>query len=150
MQAALDEIASEVEGKTAAGKAQFKTAPVAAKATDIKTSPKTAVKKKGASAKKSAAKKATAKKVVRKSGLQVLWITPLRALANDTCEQLQSAADALNAEIRVEVRTGDTSRSRRAKQHGDPPYALITTPESLSVMLSYANADKTLRSVHTP
>ena len=73
----------------------------------------------------------------------------MRALANDTCEQLQSAADALNAEIRVEVRTGDTSSSRRAKQRGDPPFALVTTPESLSVMLSYANADKTLRSIHT-
>jgi len=81
--------------------------------------------------------------------MQVLWITPLRALANDTCEQLQGSADALGAELRVEVRTGDTSSSRRSKQRGDPPFALITTPESLSVMLSYANADKSLRKVNT-
>jgi ATP-dependent Lhr-like helicase len=102
-----------------------------------------------ASASASAKAKTRTKAKQAARSLQVLWITPLRALANDTCEQLQASADALDADVRVEVRTGDTSSSRRSRQLGDPPFALITTPESLSVMLSYANADKTLRGVHT-
>lgn len=86
-------------------------------------------------------------------GLQVLWLTPLRALANDTCEQLQHAADAMTEgmelSLRVETRTGDTSSSKRAKQKSNPPFALITTPESLSVMLSYADGGKSLGKIHT-
>ena len=83
------------------------------------------------------------------TGLQVLWITPLRALASDTCKQLQHAAVALQADIRVEVRTGDTSQSIRAGQRSKPPFALITTPESLSVMLSDANGKNTFKKLHT-
>ncbi len=81
--------------------------------------------------------------------LQVLWITPLRALAADTCEQLQSAANALEAGVRIEKRTGDTTNSKRASQRTKPPYALITTPESLSVMLSYPNDEKVFSKLHT-
>jgi len=75
-------------------------------------------------------------------GLRVLWITPLRALAADTRENLAEAAAALateGSEWRVEVRTGDTSQSVRTRQRKRPPEALITTPESLSVLLSYAD-----------
>ncbi len=90
---------------------------------------------------------------VKVSGLNVLWLTPLRALANDTCKQLQQAADKLTADtnvaLRVETRTGDTSSSKRAKQKSSPPFALITTPESLSVMLSYADGGKSLSKLHT-
>ena len=82
-------------------------------------------------------------------GLQVLWITPLRALASDTCEQLQHAAVALQADIRVEVRTGDTGQSTRASQRSKPPFALVTTPESLSVMLSDTTANNTFENLHT-
>jgi len=57
-------------------------------------------------------------------GLNVLWLTPLRALANDTCQQLQLAADTLtkgtDVSLRVETRTGDTSSSKRAKQKSQP------------------------------
>ena len=67
---------------------------------------------------------------------RVLWITPLRALANDLGGALQSAADALGLAWRVELRTGDTGSSARLRQR-EPPHALITTPESLSVLLSY-------------
>jgi ATP-dependent Lhr-like helicase len=83
------------------------------------------------------------------TGLQVLWITPLRALAADTREQLQSASRAMQAELRIETRTGDTSSSRRSRQRSKPPFALITTPESLSVMLSYADGDKGFSQLHT-
>lgn len=83
------------------------------------------------------------------TGLQVLWITPLRALASDTAEQLQQAADAMGAGIRVEIRTGDTSSALRTRQRSKPPFALITTPESLSVMLSYATARQDFSKLHT-
>ncbi|MEL7024069.1 MAG: ligase-associated DNA damage response DEXH box helicase [Pseudomonadota bacterium] len=75
-------------------------------------------------------------------GLRVLWITPLRALANDTCSSLQEAVTALDSEWRVEIRTGDTSSSARQRQRKRPPEALITTPESLSVLLSYADNER--------
>ncbi|MEM8548566.1 MAG: ligase-associated DNA damage response DEXH box helicase, partial [Pseudomonadota bacterium] len=73
-------------------------------------------------------------------GLRVLWITPLRALANDTAKNLSAAVAALGVDWRVEIRTGDTSSTRRAQQRKTPPEALITTPESLSVLLSYADS----------
>ncbi len=83
------------------------------------------------------------------AGLQVLWITPLRALAGDTCEQLRAASAALQAGLRIETRTGDTSSTDRSRQKSKPPFALITTPESLSVMLSYADGDKRFSRLHT-
>ncbi|MEM9171643.1 MAG: ligase-associated DNA damage response DEXH box helicase [Pseudomonadota bacterium] len=73
-------------------------------------------------------------------GLRVLWITPLRALANDTRKSLQTAADALGCEWRIEIRTGDTAASARQRQRKQPPECLITTPESLSVLLSFADS----------
>ena len=81
--------------------------------------------------------------------LRVLWITPLRALANDTCSHLQKTCDELGVPISVEIRTGDTSSSRRSKQRTRPPYALVTTPESLSIMLSYPGAEIGLQNIHT-
>lgn len=83
------------------------------------------------------------------TGLQALWITPLRALAADTREQLQQSAAALQADIKIEVRTGDTSQSTRTSQRSKPPFTLITTPESLSVMLSYANGTETFSQLNT-
>lgn len=76
------------------------------------------------------------------TGLRVLWITPLRALASDTAGHLQQAVDALELDWRVEIRTGDTSASVRARQQRKLPQALVTTPESLSVLLSYRNAEE--------
>ncbi|MEH6567265.1 MAG: ligase-associated DNA damage response DEXH box helicase [Halopseudomonas sp.] len=74
------------------------------------------------------------------SGLRILWITPLRALAADTAGHLQASATALGLDWKVETRTGDTSASVRARQRRKLPQALVTTPESLSVLLSYRNA----------
>lgn len=76
-----------------------------------------------------------------RQALRVLWITPLRALANDTAKSLNAAADALGSRWQIECRTGDTASSARARQRKKPPQTLITTPESLSVLLSYADAD---------
>lgn len=88
---------------------------------------------------------------VRDAGtsLRVLWITPLRALANDTQGSLQQACDALGLRVCVDIRTGDTTSTRRSRQRSDPPFALITTPESLSVMLSYPGAEVGLSGIHT-
>ncbi|MEO8488078.1 MAG: DEAD/DEAH box helicase, partial [Betaproteobacteria bacterium] len=71
--------------------------------------------------------------------LAVLWITPLRALAADTGLALARAAAALKPHWTVEVRTGDTTASARARQDRRLPTALVTTPESLTLMLSRAD-----------
>jgi ATP-dependent Lhr-like helicase len=75
--------------------------------------------------------------VGKTSGIRALWITPLRALAADTARSLQEAADALNTGWRVEMRTGDTPSTVRERQKRNPPHALVITPESLSLLLSY-------------
>jgi ATP-dependent helicase Lhr and Lhr-like helicase len=69
----------------------------------------------------------------------VLWVTPLRALAGDTGLALQRAAAALKPHWTVDVRTGDTSSAARARQSKRLPTALVTTPESLTLMLSRAD-----------
>jgi len=71
--------------------------------------------------------------------LTLLWLTPLRALASDTGLSLAKAARALNPHWTVDVRTGDTTSSVRAKQAQRLPTALVTTPESLTLMLSRAD-----------
>jgi ATP-dependent Lhr-like helicase len=82
-------------------------------------------------------------------GLQLLWITPLRALARDLEKALTEPLAALGSKWRVEQRTGDTSSSKRTRQRTKPPAALITTPESLSVLLSHADSSLQLENVHT-
>src|SRR5262245_54242871 len=77
--------------------------------------------------------------------LRVLWLTPLRALANDTAENLRIAVEALAIPWTVGLRTGDTPQSVRARHRQRPPQTLITTPESLSVMHSYPGASDHFR-----
>jgi ATP-dependent Lhr-like helicase len=80
-------------------------------------------------------------------GIQVLWVTPLRSLARDLEIELRDPLGELAPGWRVEQRTGDTSQSVRRRQKARPPQALITTPESLSVLLSYADSIPALRNV---
>ncbi len=84
----------------------------------------------------------TAKRHFRSNApaLRVLWITPLRALAGDTEAALTAPVTALGLPWTIERRTGDTASSLRAKQRERLPTALITTPESLSLMLSWPGA----------
>ncbi|MCG8511400.1 MAG: DEAD/DEAH box helicase, partial [Rhodospirillales bacterium] len=70
----------------------------------------------------------------------VLWVTPLRALAHDTQASLLEPVEAIGLPWSVELRTGDTSSSAKARQRKRLPTVLITTPESLSILLSYADA----------
>jgi ATP-dependent Lhr-like helicase len=82
-----------------------------------------------------------------RTGLRVLWITPMRALAADTQRSLEVSASELGAASpdaigvwTIGARTGDTGSSERARQSKSLPGALITTPESLSLLLSHAAA----------
>ncbi|WP_085317546.1 ligase-associated DNA damage response DEXH box helicase [Derxia lacustris] len=70
----------------------------------------------------------------------VLWITPMRALAADTTRALADAAAALAPDWRLGARTGDTASAERARLDRKPPQALVTTPESLTLMLTRADA----------
>jgi ATP-dependent Lhr-like helicase len=82
-------------------------------------------------------------------GLQVLWITPMRALAADTTRALQQPLPALAPDWSVGQRTGDTASAERARQDRRWPAALVTTPESLSLMLTREHAAQELAGVHT-
>lgn len=83
----------------------------------------------------------------RAADLQVVWVTPLRALGADIAESLQASADGLALPWSIECRTGDTSASLRAKQKQKLPTALITTPESLTLLLSYPEARQRFHSL---
>ena len=72
--------------------------------------------------------------------LRVLWITPLRALVSDTEQSLRTPIRDLDIPWRVEARTGDTRPSLRAKQDKKLPTTLITTPESLALLLAREDA----------
>ena len=69
-------------------------------------------------------------------GTRVLYLTPVRALADGHGATLAAMARALSPRITVGVRTGDTSSHARAKLKRAPPDVLITTPESLAVLLA--------------
>jgi ATP-dependent Lhr-like helicase len=71
--------------------------------------------------------------------LTLLWITPLRALAADTTLAIARAAAALRPAWTVDLRTGDTPSSVRARQDRRLPTILVTTPESLTLLLSRAD-----------
>lgn len=79
--------------------------------------------------------------------LTVLWLTPLRALAGDTAKSLQEMLDGLAVPWTLETRTGDTSASIKSRQKKNLPSALITTPESLSLLLSYSENQKMFSTV---
>ncbi len=69
--------------------------------------------------------------------LKVLWITPLRALAGDTERSLRQPIDAMQIPWQLETRTGDSKASLKARQLKRLPTAIVTTPESLSLMLTH-------------
>ena len=79
--------------------------------------------------------------------LKVLWITPLRALAADTARALREPVDGLGVDWTVGLRTGDASaRDKRLAREGGLD-ALVTTPESLALLLSYPDTAARLRSL---
>src|SRR5438093_4023910 len=86
---------------------------------------------------------------------QVLYVSPLRALSNDVQKNLQGplaeirAADPSLPELRVLVRTGDTPAGERTAMARRPPHILVTTPESLYILLTSAGGRGMLQSVRT-
>lgn len=74
-------------------------------------------------------------------GLHTLYVSPLKALAHDVQRNLLAPVAELGLPMRVEVRSGDTPSERKARQRANPPHVLLTTPESLSLLLSYPEAE---------
>ena len=70
-------------------------------------------------------------------GLHTLYVSPLKALAHDVQRNLMAPIADIGLPIRVETRSGDTPSDRKARQRARPPHVLLTTPESLSLLLSY-------------
>jgi len=77
-----------------------------------------------------------------REGLHTLYISPLKALAVDIARNLEAPIAEMGLKIRVETRTGDTPQNRRARQREHPPNILLTTPESLTLLLSLPDADR--------
>ncbi|MGJ3235888.1 ligase-associated DNA damage response DEXH box helicase [Marivirga sp.] len=75
-----------------------------------------------------------------KKGLKFLWILPLRALSKDIQSAMQEATHNFGYDWKIEIRTGDTSTKDRQRQKKTPPDCLITTPESLHLLLSQKKA----------
>jgi ATP-dependent Lhr-like helicase len=73
-------------------------------------------------------------------GLHTLYVSPLKALAQDVKRNLLAPIDEIGLPIRVETRSGDTPSDRKKRQRERPPHILLTTPESLSLLLSYAES----------
>jgi ATP-dependent Lhr-like helicase len=80
-------------------------------------------------------------------GLRLLYLTPLRALSRDLALAIQAPIEAMGWPLRLAIRNGDTSSHERSKQLRTPPQILITTPESLSLLLANAKAPELFASL---
>ncbi len=78
----------------------------------------------------------------RHKGLHTLYISPLKALTADIRRNLRRPVEGAALPIRIEDRTGDTTYTQRRRQRADPPHILLTTPESLALLLSYEDAPR--------
>ncbi len=76
------------------------------------------------------------------TGLHTLYVSPLKALAADIKRNLRGPVDEMGLPIRIEDRTGDTSVTQKKRQRADPPHILLTTPESLALLVSYEDAPR--------
>ncbi|MEX0315648.1 MAG: ligase-associated DNA damage response DEXH box helicase [Allomuricauda sp.] len=84
-------------------------------------------------------------KTKHKKGLKAIWITPLRALSQEIKQSAERITQDLETQMTVGIRTGDTTSSERAKQKRSMPDLLITTPESLQLLLSSKGYDKVFK-----
>ncbi len=82
-------------------------------------------------------------------GLHTVYVSPLKALAVDVARNLTTPIAEMGLDIRVETRTGDTPSDRKARQRERPPQILLTTPESLSLLISYPDAGRMLGGLRT-
>ena len=77
-----------------------------------------------------------------RKGLHTLYVSPLKALAADIRRNLTRPVIEIGLPIRIEDRTGDTPQAQRRRQRADPPHILLTTPESLALLLSHEDAPR--------
>ena len=82
-------------------------------------------------------------------GLHTLYVSPLKALAVDIRRNLVAPIEEMGLDIRVETRTGDTPSDRKARQRVKPPHILLTTPESLSLLVSYPDSARLFANLRT-
>ena len=82
-------------------------------------------------------------------GLNTLYVSPLKALAVDVQRNLIGPVEEMGLPIRVETRTGDTPSDRKVRQRVKPPHMLLTTPESLSLLLSYPDSPRMFEDLKT-
>ena len=75
-----------------------------------------------------------------RAGLHTLYVSPLKALATDIARNLLRPVAEMALPVAIETRTGDTPANRRARQRAAPPHILLTTPESLALLLSLPDA----------
>src|SRR5687767_6846194 len=75
-------------------------------------------------------------KKLKNRGIQLLWITPLRALANDIARAMEEVIQELDLKWKIGIRNGDTSTAERARQKQQMPEVLIITPESLHLLIA--------------
>lgn len=78
--------------------------------------------------------------VAAPAGLHTLYVSPLKALTADIARNLRAPVEGAGLALRIEDRTGDTGASQKRRQRVDPPHILLTTPESLALLLSYPEA----------
>ena len=78
-------------------------------------------------------------------GLHTLYVSPLKALAHDVRRNLLTPIEEIGLPITVETRSGDTSSDKKKRQREKPPHVMLTTPESLSLLLSYPESLELLR-----
>lgn len=84
-----------------------------------------------------------------KNGLQLLWITPLRALGKDIGRAMEEALQELNLPWQVGIRNGDTSTAARQQQKKQMPEILIITPESIHVLMAQKDYARLFTTLHT-
>ena len=82
-------------------------------------------------------------------GLHTLYVSPLKALAVDVQRNLLGPIEEMGLPIKVETRTGDTPSDRKARQRTAPPHMLLTTPESLSLLLTHADSAQLFAGLRT-
>jgi len=86
----------------------------------------------------------------KRKGFKAIWISPIRALTKEIKLSCERAIEGLDLDWEVAIRTGDTTTTNKKKQLKDPPEILITTPESIHVLMSskgYATYFRDLRAI---
>jgi ATP-dependent Lhr-like helicase len=83
----------------------------------------------------------------KKNGIQLIWVTPLRALAQDIQKAMQEVCEEIGLPWKVAVRNGDTSTKEKQSQKRNPPECLVTTPETLHILLAQKGSHELFKTV---